>query len=148
MNKETNFGRQDGVDLKDLFNAQFINMKTLIDANDKNYNQRFDSVIEATKNALSAADRAIIKAESATEKRFESINEFRGTLADQQHTLIPRSEVEVLIQGLSNRIKTLETYNSENVGKATEQKDVFAYIVGAIGTILAVIAYLVNIFKK
>lgn len=57
--------------------------------------ERFSSMKTSVDAALSASDKAIGKAEQATEKRFESVNEFRSTLSDQASTFLPRSEYSV-----------------------------------------------------
>ena len=98
------FNNDDGIDLKDLFNSQIENIRTLIESNDRNYNQRFENVIQATAQALAASDRAVSKAETASEKRFDAVNEFRATLADQQRNLMPRNEVDILIRSLNEKI--------------------------------------------
>jgi len=123
---------------------------TLINGNDKRYEERFgasqkalevgfaaakaavDASFAAQKEAISAAlaaqDRAVTKAELATEKRFESVNEFRGTLDNQQRTLIPRSEVDVLIRGLEEKIsqltKQFDQVQSEKRERRMEEKGV------------------------
>jgi len=43
--------------------------------------------------ALNSAEKAVTKAETATEKRFESVNEFRLTLSDQTKTFVTRGEL-------------------------------------------------------
>jgi ABC-type transporter Mla subunit MlaD len=63
---------------------------------------------EAVAAALAAADRAVAKAETAADKRFESVNEFRATLADSARLLMPRSEVEQIVKGLSEKINSLQ----------------------------------------
>ena len=140
--KETNFGHQDGVDLRDLFNAQIINLHTLIDANDKSYNQRFDNVVEATKSALAASDRAVNKAEVASEKRFDAVNEFRATLSDQQRNLMPRNEVEILINGLNEKVDSLSmaaiSKQSEGVGQRTGMATA-ALIAGVVSAVVGVL---------
>ena len=45
-----------------------------------------------TELQLASSDKAIAKAEEATEKRFESVNEFRKTLTDQATLFMPRAE--------------------------------------------------------
>jgi hypothetical protein len=69
------------------------------------------SAEKAVTAALTAAKEAVNKAEIATEKRFESVNEFRGQLADQSSNLLPRAEyasqhkaIEDKIQGLTDRM--------------------------------------------
>lgn len=59
---------------------------------DKEFHEHLAQVRAETHAALEAADKAIAKAEAATEKRFEGVNEFRGQLADQARTFIPRAE--------------------------------------------------------
>jgi hypothetical protein len=134
------FEKQDGVDLKDLFMARIEVLKTLIDANDKNYNQRFDNVSSATSQALAAADRATSKAEAAAEKRFEGVNEFRQTLADQQRTLMPRPEVEIINKGISDRIEKLENKISGGEGRGVGIGQGIGYVVGVIGVVFGLIS--------
>lgn len=59
---------------------------------DKEFHEHLAQVRAETHAALQAADKAIQKAESATEKRFEGVNEFRAQLADQARTFISRTE--------------------------------------------------------
>lgn len=68
-------------------------------------------------------DRAVQKLETATEKRFEGVNEFRAQLADQQRTLMPRQESELrmnaqdrVIDDLRIRLTTLEGRRAGVVG--------------------------------
>jgi predicted nucleotide-binding protein (sugar kinase/HSP70/actin superfamily) len=153
INSDTNFGRQDGTDLREVFKAQFENLKTLIDANDKNYNQRFDNVTQATSAALASADRANTKAETATEKRFDSVNEFRATLQDQQRTFIPRMEMEITLKGITEKLDasiktTNEKIDALNLTTITKQsKDVgiregwgqIAIVAGVVSVIVAIL---------
>jgi hypothetical protein len=134
------FLKSDGVDLKDLFSAQLEVLHTLIDANDKNYNQRFDNNTEATKAALAAADRATSKAEAAAEKRFEGVNEFRGQLSDQARTLMPRQEVEIVNKGISDRLDKLEEKVISGEGRGIGVGQGIAYIVGILGLTFGIIS--------
>lgn len=59
---------------------------------DKEFHEHLQQVRTETHAALDAADKAIQKAETATEKRFEGVNEFRAQLADQARTFISRTE--------------------------------------------------------
>lgn len=73
---------------------------------------------EAVNLAQSAADRAMLKAENATERRFEGVNEFRNTLADQQRTLMPRSETEIRLSAQDTRLAALEKLWIERQGRS------------------------------
>jgi len=74
--------------------AAQVALKTAIDAQDKQ-----------TQQALTAADRAVVKAELATEKRFESVNEFRKALSDQTSNFMSRTEVLSELAGLAEKIE-------------------------------------------
>ncbi len=76
--------------------------EALIEEINKRYEQRFLS-----------SENAIEKRDAATEKRFESVNEFRQTLADITSKGIPRVEFEnthkALSEKLEQAVKTLES---------------------------------------
>jgi len=65
---------------------------TQLTAMDLRYQQRFDASAAAIAAALEAQEKAVAKAETANEKRFESVNEFRQALSDQTKTFISRPE--------------------------------------------------------
>lgn len=130
---------------------------TLVAANDKRYEERFSASQKALELglsgtrgeisvALAAAKEAVLKAENATEKRFESVNEFRGTLDNQQRTLIPRSEVAEIRQGLEEKIhnltKLLDEVRTQTTSRTAERRGVqggWGYAVGAVGLVLGVL---------
>lgn len=121
----------------------------VISGNDKRYEERFLASQKALEIglagtmreisvALAASKEAVLKAENATEKRFESVNEFRGTLDNQQRTLIPRSEVDVLIRSVTEKIGSLEKIVD---AMSVERKGIVAgwgYAVGVVGFLLAI----------
>ncbi len=108
---------------------------TLIAANEVKYSERFEAsqrainaaflaqqtamqtALTAQKTAvdiaLGAADRAVTKAEIAAEKRFESVNEFRSTLSDQQNTFMPRGETTALFKSMDEKISGIQS-NCDN----------------------------------
>jgi len=127
----------------------------LIIANDRRYEQRFDSLIDTMEQrfsaakemntaALAAADRAVSKAEIGAEKRFESVNEFRNTLADQQRNLMPRSEVEVLIKSMSDKITALEKAVESGRTERSGMRGGWAYAVAAISVVIGLIGGIVG----
>jgi hypothetical protein len=82
---------------------------------------RFDAQKEAVNAALAASDRAVNKAELASEKRFDAVNEFRAALADSARLLMPRSEAEqrmAAIEKMVNDLKiTVDAGNNKDTGK-------------------------------
>ena len=147
----THFLKSDGVELKDLFQSQLEVLHTLIDANDKNYNQRFENVIQGTAQALAASDREVNKAEIASEKRFDAVNEFRATLADQQRNLMPRNEVEILIKGLNDKVDALNTSTitkqSLTTGQGIGVQQGWGWAVAAVMFAVAVAGFIINFSK-
>ena len=95
--------------------------------------------------SLTAADRAVSKAETAAEKRFDSVNEFRGLVGDQQRTLMPRAEAEVILAGHNKRLDAMEQAIATRIGEGAGIHAGWGYAVGIIGVVLALIAMLVKI---
>jgi hypothetical protein len=103
----------------------------LLSAHDKRYEQRFEAMQKSLDNGFSgversitqqretlhatiaAADRAVTKAESIVDKRF-----------DQQHNLIPRAEVASITQGLTEKILAAEKENRIVISGLSEKLDV------------------------
>ena len=52
----------------------------------------FQAQKEAIAAALASADRAVAKSESANDKRFDGVNEFRSSLSDAASRMMPRTE--------------------------------------------------------
>ena len=91
---------------------------TIRTSDDLRYQQRFDasekalqaalaSAKEAVNAALAASDRAVSKAEMAAEKRFEAVNEFRGTLQDQAARMLTRTEADARFEALTEKVSTI-----------------------------------------
>ncbi len=78
--------------------------KTISDEREDRNKERFTAMKTAVDAALASSDRAVTKAEIATEKRFEGVNEFRSALSDQSSNLLPRIEYSVQYQGLIDRL--------------------------------------------
>lgn len=111
-------------------------LEILIKERDLKMQQHFESL-----------DRAVNKAETATEKRFESVNEFRSQLADQSRTFIPRLEVEGLLKSMNDKIsdlaKLIEKIDNQKSGASL----MLAYIISGICALTAVISIIINILK-
>ncbi len=81
--------------------------------------QRFADSDKAIQAALQAAKEAVAKAEIATEKRFDAVNEFRGQLADQAATLLTRSEYDTNHKALEDKISDLTDRLNRSEGKGS-----------------------------
>ena len=100
---DTTFPAQSGT-VDSIARSQIEHLRELLQAAEKLNEQRFKNVdsnistaLAEQKSALSAALEAVkeagLKQETATEKRLESVNEFRGQLKDQASTFVTRAEL-------------------------------------------------------
>ena len=167
--------KQDGPPLEQYLETRFdlltTSLQDKLDAADLRYQQRFEAqskaleaafqsqqqamqtalaaAKEAVVAAMEAANRAVQKAEMAADKRFEGVNEFRATLADQQRTLMPRSEVDVLFRAMNDRLTALkeivDARASERRGVSGGYGNAVA-IIGLIATVLAILAWIASRF--
>ncbi len=113
------------------------------------YNRRFEDLDAKTIAALAAADKAVGKAEIATEKRFEGVNELRGALSDQAATLMSRSEALVKFENMQKDIAALAreiqerrdaaALRSQNESRETRAWLIPVIVIGVIGAINLII---------
>lgn len=125
-------------------------LRVLVEANDRRYKQRFGdqeravaaalaAQEKAVAAALKAAETAVSKAESAAEKRFDSVNEFRATLADQTATLMPRSETDIRLTALGDRLTAAERQLAQSSGRTGGVQASWAVLVGLVTVAAAII---------
>ena len=70
----------------------------------------------AVQAALQAAKEAVIKAETAADKRFESVNEFRKALSDQAQNQVTRIEWDASQASTIEKIQRLENWQAGQTG--------------------------------
>jgi hypothetical protein len=130
----------------------------MLDAHETLLNQRIDAAKDAASAAQLASTTAIIKAEEANTKRFESVNEFRGALSDSNKNNISRAEVEqriadqrtafqVEIKGAMDKIVDLgarmnraEITESEKRGTKEGMLNVWKALVAILGVLVGALA--------
>ena len=95
--------------------------------------QRFEAQTKAIDAALLAAEKAVTKAETATERRFESVNEFRQTLSDQTKTFISRIELESYVRSLTELSARVNVMSGSTIGSNT----LWGFLIGAAGIAVA-----------
>lgn len=104
---------------------------------------RIDALDKAVITALNAADRAVLKSEVASDKRFDSVNEFRESLNDQNRTLMPRAEAEQAMRGMAEKIDELTKRIAANEDRARGLGQGWSILVAAVmvvGTIITVVS--------
>ena len=106
-----------------------------------------DAALTATEKAISAAmaasEKAISKAEVSAEKRFDSVNEFRNTLKDQQGTFADKAQMDFRLGSIEKKIENW-------AGQIAGVGSVWAYVVGAIGAVfglVGVFGFFLKFFK-
>lgn len=85
--------------------------------------------------ALSAAKEAVTKAETADEKRFALLNEFRGQQADEARKYATRDSVDQSVSGIVHRISGVESGLATLQGRALALAGfgtIFGGVVGAL----------------
>ncbi len=82
-------------------------LMAVIDGNDRRYAERFDAQENAVKAALDAAALAVNKAEEATEKRLEGMNEFREQARDRDVAFLTKVEFDGYRNGVEQRMRWL-----------------------------------------
>ena len=114
---------------------------TLLLENAEKLNEtRFLSSKEAVAFALTSSEKAILKAEAAADKRFESVNEFRAALSDQSNTFMTRTEYHTQHASLAEKVdRAIATLSATDklVGELRERgacrNDVWAILVSVVG---------------
>lgn len=120
-----------------LMEAKFVTFQVLV-----------SSQAEKVKLALDAADKAVSKAEQATEKRFESVNEFRASLADQSATLVTRTEFISKVEAVAEKLSDLTDRLNRAEGKGAGIGALWGWIIGAIGLLSTVVVIANALFNR
>jgi len=89
---------------------------------------------------LAASEKAIIKAETATERRFDGVNEFRQTLTDQAAQFLTRDVFDVEMKTLRERQQEMTNQLSTSAGKGAGLHMGWLILAAAVPMIASVIA--------
>ena len=144
--------------LRNVMSAKFERVDTKMDERDRRYEDRFIAMDDKTSLALNASEKAVVKAETATEKRFDGVNEFRGTLSDQAANLLPRAEANAKFTALEEKFLSLKDELSRSVntglGAKSEKHEgranisLFAALLfGAAGTLVGFVGMVVVLWR-
>ena len=93
-----------GLRFESLLAASDKAVTTAMAASDRAVSAAMVASDRAISTAMSASEKAVLKAEAAADRRFESVNEFRNTLADQQTTFSRISEVNIRFEGIEGKL--------------------------------------------
>jgi hypothetical protein len=87
----------------DVLAAKLDALRELVDERDHRYEDRFTAMDEKTGLALTSSKEAVAKAETATEKRFDSVNEFRGQQKDMMASFASRVEMDARFKAIEEK---------------------------------------------
>lgn len=120
-------------------------LEKMLDEREARTKERFAAMDRNVSAALSDADKAVAKAEAATEKRFEGVNEFRQTLADQAARLMPRAEYAVQHEATQDKVADLLRRIGHLEDRAAGKKEASAGISSSVSLSVVVILALLTL---
>ena len=100
---------------------------------------RFKSQDEKTTQALAFSKEAVDKADKATEKRFENVNEFRATLSDQATKFALKDEVNTKFTYMEKELASLRESKSETSGKSQTWFVIIGILFSILGSAIAIV---------
>lgn len=118
-------------------------LREIMDERDRRYQERFEASTRAVEAAFASAKEAVLKAEIASERRFDSVNEFRAQLADQTSTFLTRREYDAKHEALEKQVDDLIRVIERNKGRAGGMGSIYGWLVSAIGAIVAVMTVVI-----
>jgi len=166
----------DAPSLREL-SIQIDGLRQIIDERHQLYEERSTAAKEAVQAALVAQEKlvnaafaaskeAILKAEESQKGVNERSNEFRGQLADQAGTLMPRKEAEASMSDLRDRldrayashtsalevvraeVSSLKESRSEGSGRLTQQQQGTATNQWAISALVGIAALVLGLLSS
>lgn len=96
---------------------------------------------KAVQAALTSQKDAVTKAETATNKRFESVNEFRGQLNDQAALFLPRTEYDARHTNLEDRVTDI----TNRLNRSEGSRDGVRLTTGTLVTIITVAVIVIGL---
>jgi len=111
--------------------------------------ERIEALRREVNIRFDAIEKAVTKAEGAADRRFESVNEFRGQLNDQTRTLLPRPEADTKFRAQDDKIEALtKTITALQTSQANQQGR--ASVIAAVVSIAAsaLVSILVRMFQR
>lgn len=92
-----------------------------------------------------ASEKAILKAENAAEKRFESVNEFRAQLAAQTASFLPRETFDVFNSQTADWKSGVEERLNQSAGKGLGINSTVAWAFSGVFALAAVVTLILSL---
>lgn len=107
--------------------------------------QEIQAVRRETSLIHEASEKAIQKAEAATEKRFGTVNGVREQLIDQARDFMPRELADSQFSDMRKEINILRASNDTAVGKSQGSTATLGYLIAAATIAISIIVIIVNV---
>ena len=117
-------------------NGQAIKrLEQLIQERDRYYNSRFEAAKDSITIALTAAEKAVAKAEVASEKRQDASNEIRAAMIDQQKNLANKGETELRFSMIEQKVEDLSKFRYSTTGHSKGISEFWGWIVAGVAAL-------------
>jgi hypothetical protein len=127
-----------GVSLKEYLESRISSVKESSEI-------RIGALEKQVLAAMDASEKAVTKAELAAEKRFESVNEFRGSLDDSNKLMATRTEVDEKFGFINEKVERLTKELDSERYMSKGRSDVWGWIGGGVvGLIVALLLMFVQ----
>lgn len=94
----------------------YHHLSALMGNQERLFTDRIDSLEKSLQQSYLASEKAILKAETATERRLEGLNELRAMAEGRDNIFIPRAVAEAVFQQIHEKI-------AQNAERANERFD-------------------------
>lgn len=121
------------------FEAQETAVGVALEAVHREMSDHIRNVSEMTTQAFAASEKAIDKAERASEKRFDSVNEFREQARDRDAAFATKESVEGLKESTTARVGALERSAAASGGQQAGSTQSRATLFGVLTLLFALV---------
>lgn len=120
--------------------ARRRDVERMVDRSEQRLVDRMDRENQASRTA-------VVTALSSIDERLRGMNEFRGTVQDQQRLFMPRIEAEKSEASMQARAASLESARTETQSKGIGQAALLAYMAIAVAIVGGLIAMVMQFLK-
>jgi hypothetical protein len=111
-------------------NQEFI--LALIKGLDEKFGLLIDAQKDGVKIAMDASEKAVAKAETAAERRFEALNELRAMAADWRSEFARQSTVNLQIEGINEKLAIMSLQLQDMQSRSGGRKDFWVWVTGGV----------------
>lgn len=137
--------------LRERLDAASASSKEMLDTARSSRSAELAVQFSALKDSITKTEGsnklAVDKAEASNEKRFESVNEFRAQLKDQQALLMPRAESDVKSKLVADSLTALTQRLDQISGRGQGIDAFWSALVAATGLLIGIAGVVAAVFR-